>query len=270
MILVPSKSLTRSLALRENERHYLLSASSQKTLSVHPPPESDEGIPFSMKFFFALLAFAGSATVDAAILHDNGSPVLNAADRSDVDTGAQVGDRFTVTTRETIQSIQWWGLYGFEGSAQSVDVFTAQIYTVTGGAPSTTPLLSFSLTGVTRQVIGTANPGGYSVYVYEAAIPNAIVAPGNYVLSLMNNTTADAGDSWFWSNNSQTPGTSVRRNSPSVSWELSDLDGDPFRNHAFKISGVFTVPEAATSSLLATAMGALAVRRRRPHRRAAN
>lgn len=217
-----------------------------------------------MKHLIPILLFALAADASAATLYDGGIPLLNDAERSDVDNGNQKGDLFSVTTSVTLQGIQWWGIYGFSNSPQATDFFKARIYAVVNGVPVPTPLVEYTLPSVARQATTETVLGFLTVYSYVSVIPDTMLGPGNYVLSLMNDTTADANDSWFWANSTLTTGTAFERNSIFDAWSQFKLgDGvTPVPSHAFNISG-FIVPEPTILSLLATASLGLAMQRRR-------
>lgn len=220
-----------------------------------------------MKFPYFLLALSLATTTHAAMLHDNGVPLLNDAQRSDADNGNQIGGQFTVTTPEILQGVQWWGSYQFS-NVPTVDLFTAQIFAVVGGTPSSMPLLQYSLTGVTRQLIPEMIADYFSVYVYTAPLPNAALPPGNYVFSIMNDTTTTTSTSWFWANGTVAEGDSWRR-SPISAWSSVDggLPPSPLPSVAFNLTGTQAVPEPSSALLLGTIAAGLALRRNRAARR---
>lgn len=217
-----------------------------------------------MNFLIALLFLAMATTAPGAMLRDGGIPLLNDAERSDVDNGNQKGDLFTVTASETVQAIQWWGIYGFSNTPQTTDFFKARIYAVVSGIPNSTPLFEYTLPSVTRQATTGKVAGFLTVYSFTSTIPDTMLGPGNYVLSLMNDTTADTNDSWFWANSNVT-GTAFERNSIADAWSQFKLgDGvTPVPSHAFNLSGFLGVPEPTTFGLLAVAGFGLATQRRR-------
>ena len=220
-----------------------------------------------MKFPYFLLALTLVTAARAATLHDNGVPLFSDVERSDFDNGKQIGDRISVTTPETLQGVQWWGAYLFS-NVPTADLFTAQIFAMVNGVPETTPLLQYSLTGVTRQNTGGAIEG-YSIYAYTAPLPDVMLAPGNYVFSIMNNTAATSGTSWFWADGTVTTDNAWERDGPTLAWYSGrgGLPPSPTPSVAFNLTGIYTVPEPSSVLLLGTIAAGLALRRNRAARR---
>jgi len=216
-----------------------------------------------MKLLLLLLALTLTTTASATVLQNNGIPNLVDVQKSDAEPGGgQRGDKITVTAAEMLQSVQWWGAYLFSNNPQSTDSFTVRIYAIVDGTPEQTPSIQYSLTGATRQAT-TDKISGFTVYSYSSALPNTMLGPGDYVFSLMNDTTADPY-SWAWTTGTVTTGTAFVRNLSTDPWsqvELGDLI-TPVPRHAFNVSGL-VVPEPTTFSLLAVAGLGLALQRRR-------
>jgi hypothetical protein len=202
-----------------------------------------------MRFVSILLALAVGAS--ATIIRDNGTPSYTDGERSDFDSGKQIGDQFTLLTGATLQAIQWWGIYGFGNTPQSVDLFTVQIFAITSGSPAATPLIQYSLSGVSRQLTG-GSVGPFPVYVYDKVIPDTTLGPGTYLFSVMNDTTADTDDSWYWADSTLSTHAAWERNSAAESWynTRGAFPSTPTPSVAFKISGT-SIPEPAAWSLFA-------------------
>ena len=189
---------------------------------------------------FLTLASPGSA----ATIWDNGSPDLVNGTYSDFAFAQQEGDAFSVALAQTANQIQWWGGYG--QTVAPPDNFTIRFFSVTVGVPATAPL--FSYTPVVSRTDTGVDLFGYDLFLYSATIPDTLFGPGDYLLSIVNNTSPlPPGDYWYWASSAQT-GTSWSR----------QLDGQPWNSiegeFAFKILGPngngTGVPESGTGALL--------------------
>ncbi len=197
-----------------------------------------------MKYLVFLLTIIFGIQASAATVYDGGAPSATDGQRSDFDNGKQIGGQFTLTTTQTLRSIEWWGVYGFSNTPQSVDAFTVQIFAVTAGAPEATPAFQYSLSAVPRVATGAKIAGSLSIYRYISEIPATVLAPGTYVLSIMNDTTADTNDSWYWADSAVTAGPAWERNTALLPW-YNIRDGAPptsTPNIAFNISDTGIAP----------------------------
>jgi hypothetical protein len=194
-------------------------------------------------FLFLALALASRA----ATIWDNGGPDQANGFFSDFQDLDQAGDNFTVAGTATANQIQWWGGYAPSNTPTAPDNFTVRFFTITGGVPNTVPLFQYSIGDVGKVDSGLDVVGLFDIYTYSATIPDTLLGPGSYLLSIVNNTTGDTNDDWFWATSNNLGGESWRRT----------FDGDPWtaRNVelAFNISGTSTgtgVPDTGTSALL--------------------
>jgi len=201
----------------------------------------------------ALLFLATIPIVSAATIWDNGGPDFTDAIGSDFDvfpvsqTGAQAGDDFTLGATSTVNQIQWWGVYGPNNTPTQPDSFTIRFFNIVAGVPAITPFASYSIGEVAGIDTGSnLTAVDLDVYSFTAVIPATFLAPGSYLLSIVNNTAADADDNWFWAFSNFASGNSKFRFNDGEGWIPSD-----FGELAFNISGNGgAVPEAGSTALL--------------------
>ena len=195
---------------------------------------------------FLMLVSASLATP----IWDNGTPDQGPLFGSEPGgfPNTQVGDDFTLGATATLGQIQWWGGYFSANTPTTPDNFTIRFYTITAGVPSTVVLLSYNVGNVGRVDSGLDSFGD-DIYVYSATIPDTILPAGQYLLSIVNDTTADTDDQWGWATSNQNAG---------AAW-LRDFDAGPWQSYsaefAFNISGPVNgngVPDTGTSALLFT------------------
>jgi hypothetical protein len=192
------------------------------------------------------LTFAPAAS--AAIIWDNGGPDQLQLIGSDFEFPFQLGDNFTLGTAATAGQIQWWGGYAGSNTPTGPDNFTIRLFTITAGVPSTVPLFSYAVGNSVGRVDSGLNAGAIDIYSYTATIPDTLLASGDYLLSIVNNTAADTDDNWYWATSSQS-GATWERASDGQTWN--------FRNNkefAFNIGGT-AVPEPGTNALLFIGFG---------------
>ena len=134
--------------------------------------------------FFTVLAVSGLA--EAVTLFDNDDPRdgYGVTVLSDLLPGHQVGDPFTLTHTATLQKVEWWGE---QGSAS----FSIRVFPFGGAVPGASPLLNHPV-----EVTGTTVVVSGDEYLhYLAELPETVLAPGSYLLSIVDR---DVTQAWFW------------------------------------------------------------------------
>jgi hypothetical protein len=114
-------------------------------------------------------------------------------DRSLVGVPAQQGaDRFTLTKDAEISEIIWNGRY-FDSGTPLVDDFTIRFFEIVQGTVSSEPIVELHLGSVAR----TASSIGFNLFDYYATLTPLSLKRGNYLFSVVNNTTGQLDD-WAW------------------------------------------------------------------------
>lgn len=176
--------------------------------------------------------FAFEISLDS-VVHDNGLPDGSNAYHSDFDTSSpsdtvQVGDVFTILTTSRIEVATWYGVYASGNSPPAGDDFTIRVFEVNAGTPDSAPLLEFAAGPVRRSDTGENISSFFDVYRYDFDFGESLLAPGDYLLSIVNDTSG-ALDDWYWATAS----------GDGISWER-DLDGDSWiadnNDYAFLLS----------------------------------
>jgi len=113
----------------------------------------------------------------------------------------EMSERLTFGNNVLIFSMRWWGAYS--GSAdtpqEDADDFELRIYPDAGGAPASTPLSTHALPDAVRAGTGI-DVFGLPEFIYAAPLPSPIFfsAGTTYWVTIVNNTTADPSDQWYW------------------------------------------------------------------------
>ena len=144
-------------------------------------------------------------------------------------------------------SVQWTGVYSPAETPLPTDSFTIVFYADNAGLPGAAAG-TFPVGNSVGRVDSTVdlNLGGgiiFDIYNYTATVNQPVTMGTTYWLSIFNDTTADADDSWFWGTG--TTGTAARSNNQ-ASWML--LPGS-IPDMDFVLEGT-VVPEPGTASLL--------------------
>jgi hypothetical protein len=207
----------------------------------------------------AVSAFSASS-VQATVVYDNGITTADDASQSDVHVSSYRADDFTLSSgAATFDTVSLSGMYFNGNTPQATDVFTIELFADNGsGLPATTALASYAVgNAVNRTDSGTMLFSAYNIYDYSATIASTALTAGQpYWLSVVNDTTADNNDNWFWARNSG--GNAVVRGNTSGTFSLSSsrLDFSLSNNSA-------SVPEPTTFGLLGLGMASLLLNRRK-------
>jgi hypothetical protein len=172
----------------------------------------------ALSILFTLAAGAGADE----IIYDNGAATAEGGSAaSDFDFPSQVTDDFILFSGlpTRVGRIDWWGQYVNNNTPTAPDDFTIRVF---NDSPEGTPL---SVPFVERRVghVGRSNAGpfshGFDTYAYSASFEPIILAPDTwYWLSIVNDTSGDANDDWFWSRHLKSQGNFFIRAADGSTW----------------------------------------------------
>jgi hypothetical protein len=197
--------------------------------------------------------FAGFSS--AAVIYDNGTPDKITGVPSDFAWPNHMADDFVLsaTVGTTITDAHWWGVYN-PNDSPTTDDFTLRIYADQGGSPHTSPLHDIHVgSAVTRTDTGDdfVTTVTLDIYEYAAIVPPISLSAGTtYWFSVVNDTTADTNDSWFWlSSSSQVGGNAHTSSNPAFGWTLGGTE------LAFQLTNGVPIPEPSSLAIWAVAIG---------------
>ena len=196
-----------------------------------------------LRLLLVLVLTYGTAA-NAAVIFSNGGMGTNSF-VSDPDFPTVSADDFILAPgASTITGFQWTGLYAFSNTPQAADAFTIQIYADVAGAPDAGAPLHSLVIGNPGRIDTGVDSAGSDVYAYSAnVVPIALVPGTTFWLSIFNDTSADADDSWFWGMQDAVGNSFFR-----------PASGDPWtqinNRHDFTLIGPLGVPEPHTLALL--------------------
>lgn len=173
--------------------------------------------------------------------------------RSDLQAGNQIGDDFSITSPAMIGSIEWSGIY--YGSAERyspddfADQFRVDFHRLAGNVPAAAPLHSYTIApGRLTRTDSGIDALGADVYEYSASLSPLRLDPGQYVLSIVNNTPADELNRWYWTTSATGGDGFFRTYEGSGDWSTEWMAP---QSASFALRGVTSVPEPASLATLA-------------------
>jgi hypothetical protein len=208
-------------------------------------------------FTCALLALiVGMASVKAVdadtVVIDNGEPDYESSVASDTDFPLQQSGDFVLPSgANSVTGIRFWGTYGFTGTPPDNDNFKIRFFTDEGGKPANDWFAETPVGAVDRTSLGPSPIiPAIAYYLYEAKFSVVALDPNKtYWLSVLNNTSHDPNDNWYWAR-SETTGNSKNRTGDGLMWgDPRVLPFNTFDHYelAFQLIGV---PEPACLPLL--------------------
>ena len=222
---------------------------------------------FAMSFFRMVavisIMLTGVPLAQAAVLYSE-TFTPNTGTFSDIDSSFRVANDFSTTADGTITSVVWKGMYYASGTPQAIDDFDIVFYSDAGGSVGA-QLASFSVgNSVSRTATGDFF-GGVEFFAYEASLGVGldVLSSSSYWISIVNDTTVDADDGWFWA-------TNISMTSPGANAFLSRDSGSSFQEYNdwpyyFVLSGsegAGNVPVPATIILMGLGLFGIGYQRR--------
>lgn len=196
------------------------------------------------------------------LVFDNGGPAFSDAFVSDLAGGFQYGDDFTLNSSVFLGEIDWAGAYkGDNQLYQGSDDFSIRIFSLSGGAPGSTPLVQLNIGATAQRTLlpGTLPFNSTLVYNYDATFSPVTLSAGSYMLSIVDDTAGQPAGPWLWAW-SGGGGPIWFRNADGTTWS------GPYSNDmSFQL---YSVPEPGIAQLALLALVFIPIlNRRRPTRR---
>jgi hypothetical protein len=156
-----------------------------------------------------------------------------------------------------LTDVHWWVVYSPSNTPPALDDFTIRFFAEDAGAPAANPLAEFQVGNVDRTDTG-ANVLDFDVYAYSVDIaPLALAANTTYWVSIVNDTSADTDDNWYWS--SLSSGNAFGRIADTSPWGATTVAGLGFQ----LTDDTIGVPEPTTLVLFGFGLAGLGFLRRR-------
>jgi hypothetical protein len=217
-------------------------------------------------FLFLATAMAGSG----ATLFSNGTPIEQTPSATygtaDHDGGIHRSSLFTLGNPATIRSMSFEGAYSPSDTPSVPDRFNVIIFDlrmVLGPNPLPNNVVDESDLVVATRIATGIQRIGREIYRYEANFITPItLSPGNYAISLANDTAGDSDDSWCWVGN-EVPGPAAGYNQGGLQDRGLDYELGTSLAFVFALRDEFVIPEPTIGILLAGAGTLTLIRRRR-------
>jgi hypothetical protein len=203
-----------------------------------------------------MLALIGGNLANGDVIFDNGVPDLGNAGRSDFNgvpnSVAQMADDFSLAPGQSeVTDAHWWGIYHDASTPSVPDAFTIRIFEDSGGVPEASPLVSLAIGSVSRSPTGDTIAES-DVYAYSAQFaPISLLANTTYWLSIVNDTSGDDDDNWYWAMSGSfiDDGHSALRSTDEDSWTEN-----VYAEFAFQLTND-VIPEPSTLVTLGGLLG---------------
>ena len=200
----------------------------------------------------ATLTALGTTANAQTVVFDNGNPNLVSVAASDSAVNQFAADTFTLTGTTPVGTVRWFGVY-ISANTLTPDAFTVSFFNTTGGTPNATARTGETFAvGNPGRVANGQNIEGIPVYRYEATLSAPVtLSAGTFGISIVNNTTTDVDDDWYWATSSSASQASFSRNAPTTTF------GPAANDLAFQLvsAPAAVVPEAGTLALVLPALG---------------
>lgn len=202
-----------------------------------------------------LLAFVVAASLllstpaSAGVLYDNGS-ISGIISGWQVNSGYAVADSFTLTGTSTLTGVA------------NVGLWVVYVDTGTGNSPvsldwgiSATPDFGSSFGGNTASLTSallSGNHYGYDIYTSSFSLPNIVLGPGTYYLTLQNGSASQGGKVFWDVNNGPSVAFSPGNLANQLGYQGSDSD-------SFQILGdTSAAPEPASTAMFLSGLALVA------------
>jgi len=147
---------------------------------------------------------------------------------SDPGIPQSIADNCILTQSTELCELVVWGAYG-GAQTLGVDIFTLHIREDAAGQPGT-PLYSETGIASTRVATGGIVAGGFPEHRYSLTPATPVLLdPGTYWFEVINDTTLDPDDDWFWETGTLDPFAGIASNAysqtvPGSSWLPNSFD----------------------------------------------
>ena len=153
-------------------------------------------------FILTSAAHAASVIFDSEVLLEDVTDAI----KPDFDASAFFGgqsliraaNEFSLDEKTVVGSLSFTGLYANANTPEAdIDNFSVYVYQYSGGDVGALAH-TLAITRASRTDTGLDFINQYDIYSYNLDVVDLELAAGDYFLSLVNDTSSDVDDSWFW------------------------------------------------------------------------